>query len=275
MALALYDQGQRALPHGTCPGVGIGGHATHGGYGYDSRKWGLTLDTIIGLDVVLVNGTEVHTTETDFPDIFFAMRGAGDSFGVVTYFYLQTFAAPSNVLLFTAGLANSLQNIDVVTSAFQDLQTFALTSPYLTPNITFGMYTETGGSFSISGWCMDCDEQVFTDTVLPALLGSFPYTNPTVQPYSLIPALQNIANNQPLSQPLTGYNQHDTFYAKSVVAKNSEPLTPASIRSFWSYIIANQGKGPFYSIINLYGGPGSQINVPTANSSTYSDRNAL
>ena len=46
LALAIYNQGQRALPHGTCPGVGVGGHATHGGFGYSSRAWGLTLDTI-------------------------------------------------------------------------------------------------------------------------------------------------------------------------------------------------------------------------------------
>lgn len=32
MALGLYDQGKRALPHGVCPGVGVGGHASHGGY---------------------------------------------------------------------------------------------------------------------------------------------------------------------------------------------------------------------------------------------------
>lgn len=33
VATAIYDQGKRALPHGTCAGVGVGGHALHGGYG--------------------------------------------------------------------------------------------------------------------------------------------------------------------------------------------------------------------------------------------------
>lgn len=32
LAMGLYDQGRRALPHGVCPGVGVGGHASHGGY---------------------------------------------------------------------------------------------------------------------------------------------------------------------------------------------------------------------------------------------------
>lgn len=70
LALGIYNQSDRALPHGTCPGVGIGGHFTHGGYGYDSRKWGLALDTIVGLDVVLANGSHVHTSSTSNPDIY-------------------------------------------------------------------------------------------------------------------------------------------------------------------------------------------------------------
>lgn len=92
LATGIYNQSQRALPHGVCPGVGIGGHATHGGYcrcletssfptfnicrpcnsfpGYSSRVWGLTIDNIIGLDVVLANGSAIHATSTAFADIF-------------------------------------------------------------------------------------------------------------------------------------------------------------------------------------------------------------
>jgi FAD/FMN-containing dehydrogenase len=40
LGLAVFAQGHAALPHGTFPGVGIGGHYTHGGFGYSSRKWG-------------------------------------------------------------------------------------------------------------------------------------------------------------------------------------------------------------------------------------------
>jgi hypothetical protein len=276
VAQALFDQGGRALPHGTCSGVGIAGHALHGGYGYDSRKWGLTLDHIVGIDLVLANGTQIYTSNTSYPDIFFAMRGAGDSFGIATYLYLQTEAAPSSVIYFTAGLKASLQDIDVVTSAFESLQKYALTSPDITPNITFGMYTDSGGSFSISGWCMECDLNVFQNTVFPAMLAGFPSPTPSVTVQGWIEALTTLASPDPLSEPLgTAYTKHDTFYAKSLVVKNQEPLTTAAIRSFWSYIIANQGRGPFFSIINLYGAPNSQINVPSPDSSSYSDREAL
>lgn len=86
---------------------------------------------------------------------------------------------------------------------------------------------------------------------------------------------QTAIAGEPLQQPLYGYDKHDTFYAKSVVSKENHPLTLATIRSFWSYIINNQGKGPFFSIINLYGGPGSKINQISPNESAYSDREAL
>lgn len=56
LALALNEQG-RAMPHGTCPFVGVGGHLSFGGFGLSSRMWGLSLDNIVGVDVVLANGT--------------------------------------------------------------------------------------------------------------------------------------------------------------------------------------------------------------------------
>lgn len=71
LAQGIYDQAKRALPHGTCAGVGVGGHFTHGGYGYDSRKWGLSLDTIVALDVVLANGKIVHASSTQYADLYY------------------------------------------------------------------------------------------------------------------------------------------------------------------------------------------------------------
>jgi hypothetical protein len=276
VALALFNQGGRALPHGTCPGVGIAGHALHGGYGYASRKWGLTLDHIVAIDVVLANGTHVHATNTSYSDIFYAMRGAGDGFGIATHLYLQTEAAPSSVLYFSAHLASALKDINIVTAGFKKIQTFSLTSPLVTPNITYGFYTDSGGSLSLSGWCMECDISVFRTSVLPAMLAGFPVAKSTVQQLGWINALTILAGPDALSQPLgSAYTAHETFYAKSLVVSNSKPLTNAAIMSFWSYIIANQGRGPFYSIINLYGGPSSQINIPSPSSSAYSDRNAL
>jgi FAD/FMN-containing dehydrogenase len=69
------NNSRRALSHGTCPGVGIGGHATHGGFGYSSRNWGLALDSITAMDVVLANGSSIRTTRKSYPDIFYVRPG--------------------------------------------------------------------------------------------------------------------------------------------------------------------------------------------------------
>lgn len=70
MAQTIYDAGKRAIGHGTCPGVGIGGHATHGGFGFSSRTFGLALDQITALDVVLANGTVTTATSENNPDLY-------------------------------------------------------------------------------------------------------------------------------------------------------------------------------------------------------------
>ncbi|KAM3075586.1 hypothetical protein ACMFMG_007723 [Clarireedia jacksonii] len=277
LALGLYNQGKRALPHGTCPGVGIGGHFLHGGYGYASRHWGLALDTIVGLDVVLANGTQVHTTSTAYPDLFYAMRGAGESFGIATAFYLQTFAAPSNVVTFSASIPATLSSVSTAVSAFSKLQAFTLDPSSIYSNITLGIYTDNYGSFSLSGWCVSCSLSTFKSTTFPKILAAFPAAESTsVKSLGWTDALVNVNNGGALAEPLTGYNAHDTFYAKSVVTKNAQPLTEAQLTSFFGFLI-NQGRnspGDWYTIIDLYGGAGSQVNVPSSDASAYSDRDA-
>lgn len=66
-----------------------------------------------------------------------------------------------------------------------------------------------------------------------------------------------------LAQPLTGYDEHDTFYAKSIVTKEEEPITEAASLSFWKYAIeqaqAISSIGTWFTIINIYGGHDSKF----------------
>lgn len=236
----------------------------------------MALDHIIGLDVVLANGSYIFANETQYPDIYFALRGAADSFGIIVNYYFATEVAPDAVLFFTASLATSLSDIDVVTSAFEQFQNFSLSSPYLVPEITYGLYVDYTGAFIIRGWCMDCSLSDFSNTTFPAMLLGWPATDISVVSQTWIEALENLAAPDPLSLPLgSAYDEHDTFYAKSLVTKQDEPLSPAAIKSYWQYIIDTQGQGPWFSIINLYGGPGSAINAVPADASAYSDRSSL
>lgn len=70
MALTLNEKG-RALAHGTCAGVGVGGHFSLGGYGYTSRAWGMALDQIVGLDAVKADGEIVHASPEQNPDLYY------------------------------------------------------------------------------------------------------------------------------------------------------------------------------------------------------------
>ncbi|KAF7289457.1 Reticuline oxidase [Mycena chlorophos] len=97
----LSDAGGRAIAHGTCPQVGIGGHATIGGLGPLSRQWGAALDHIIEVEVVLANGTVVRANNETNPDVLFAIKGAGASFGVVTEFVFLTHPQPTSVVQYS------------------------------------------------------------------------------------------------------------------------------------------------------------------------------
>ncbi|KAF2728744.1 FAD-binding domain-containing protein [Polyplosphaeria fusca] len=107
----LHDNGKRAMAHGTCPQVGIGGHATIGGLGPTSRMWGSALDHVEEVEVVLANSSIIRASEKQHPDIFFALKGAGAGFGVVTEFKVRTEPEPGPTVLYSytlnAGSASS------------------------------------------------------------------------------------------------------------------------------------------------------------------------
>ncbi|POS85755.1 hypothetical protein EPUL_003047 [Erysiphe pulchra] len=278
VAQALYNQGKRAMPHGTCPSVGIAGHALHGGYGLSSRNWGLTIDHIIGMDVILADGQEIFASQDSNPDIFFAMRGAADSIGIATYLYFSTEAAPDSIVYFTVNLAPSLEDLKIVTTGFEQIQRTVLESSLITSQITFNFFLNSDGLFSLNGWCMRCDVENFRNSILPSMLTGFKYLEIRVELQNWIQALTNLAAPDSLTQPLGGsMKKHDIFYAKSLVVPETNPLTANAIKSFFEYIKSNRGINNWMSIISLYGGPGSAINnpIPRAKSSAYSDRHAL
>lgn len=80
-ALAPHGLGMSSGDYGD---VGVGGLATAGGIGYFARKHGLTLDHVQAAEVVLADGSFVRADRENHADLFWALRGAGGNFGVVT-----------------------------------------------------------------------------------------------------------------------------------------------------------------------------------------------
>jgi FAD/FMN-containing dehydrogenase len=75
-----------ALSTGDTHSVGMGGLTTGGGIGFMARKYGLAIDNLVSAEVVTANGEIVTTSESEHSDLFWAIRGGGGNFGIVTEF---------------------------------------------------------------------------------------------------------------------------------------------------------------------------------------------
>jgi FAD/FMN-containing dehydrogenase len=85
VAAALAPHGL-AISSGDTTSVGVGGLTLTGGIGWKVRKYGLALDNVVAAEVVTANGEVVHASAEENPELFWAIRGGGGNFGIVTAF---------------------------------------------------------------------------------------------------------------------------------------------------------------------------------------------
>ena len=87
--LAALSPAGLITPTGGCPDVGIGGLTLGGGTGAVMAKFGATCDNLLSADVVTASGELITASASQHPDLFWALRGGGGNFGIVTSFELR------------------------------------------------------------------------------------------------------------------------------------------------------------------------------------------
>jgi FAD/FMN-containing dehydrogenase len=80
-----------ATPVGINSTTGIAGLTLGGGFGWLTRKYGMTIDNLVSIDMITAEGKKIRASESDNPDLCWAIRGGGGNFGVVTQFEFQLF----------------------------------------------------------------------------------------------------------------------------------------------------------------------------------------
>jgi len=123
-----------ALTTGDAASVGIGGLTLGGGIGFMARKYGLTIDNLLSVEMVTADGDVVRASKEQHTELFWALRGGGGNFGVVTEFEFQL--APvgqvyGGALVLPATVENLRKYIDYATNAQDELTTITniMTAP--------------------------------------------------------------------------------------------------------------------------------------------------
>jgi hypothetical protein len=239
------------MAYGEVGVIGTGGHLTIGGLGTLSRQLGVGADQIVSAQCVLANGTAVTASASTNPDLFFAIRGAGFSFAIVTEFTMKTAPAPTVITKYAYTIAANDANS--FASTFQAWQKLG-SQPSLDRRFS-SIVTLSEGSMVINGnfYGPKSDfDKLNTQSILPTnssdvevdiTVGQVPFEG-----------LGDPALTSSGSFPIP-------FYAKSAKTPNNKLLSDTAIKSMFSYINGTEKGAPVWLVIWDLGG-GAISDVP-------------
>jgi len=255
------------------------------------------VDAVTAVTAVLANGTAVTASATENSDLFWALRGAGPGFAVVTSFRFRTYAAPAASVNWS--YTYSFPTARAAARAFLTAQTWGQQSAR--KELGYGILLFPGKGFLVRGVYHGARESF--DALIAPLLTLLKDAHAGVEPakrvktLGWIESLTELAGSN-LTTPVKGYSLHESFvrfhlllrrcslarltdgrqYAKSLVTKERAPLSLPALTALFEHLYAVSptvpGGSSWLVIANLYGGPGSAINAVAAGTSSYAHRDA-
>ncbi len=147
------------IPAGSCPSVGVGGHALGGGMGLAGRAFGLASDNIVAAQIVTADGKIRNVGAKNDPELLWALRGGGGgNFGVVTHLTFRVHAIPGSASWFVVNWPWS--------SASAALEAWLASAPRAKDRLTSVFHLQSGPEVLAAG------QYLGPASDLPGLLGS-------------------------------------------------------------------------------------------------------
>ncbi|KAL1733556.1 hypothetical protein EV714DRAFT_281638 [Schizophyllum commune] len=275
VALRLNDHG-RALPHGRCTTLRISltCDAAGGGFGFQSRMWGLLLDRVVSETVVLGNGSVVTASKDENADLFWGLRGAGASLGIVASFVFATEPAPPQATAFWYNWDFTAAEAARAISSFQD---FVRTDipPTLGGELVLNK-SSVSGNVAVQYFGVYLDDSATFDKTLAPYLDLFPKPdskNITQGDWITVFAAWASGSLNTSTMP----PQHNTFYVKSIMTPEEEGISDTAINALTEYL-ATTGFDTdlsWFIEVETYGGSNSAINAVPVNDTAFAHRNKL
>ncbi|KAI0835808.1 putative glucooligosaccharide oxidase [Hypoxylon sp. FL0890] len=265
LAVELFAQGNRAISHGTCPGVGISGHVLHGGFGMSSHTRGLALDWVIGMNVLLANGTLVHASETENNDVYWGLLGAGSNFGIVTSYELKTFEPPANITWFVVSLPWRKNN---TVAGLEALEDYALNTQPAELNMRLyatRQFTQLEGSYH--------GNKTDLEAALEPLLNKTGGKIAAAQTVSWIKGLEHFSTSK-LNQTYPYTQVQEEFFGKSLELKGLNGTAAKGFADYW-FDVAKNETTHWYIQMDIQGGKNSAVWKADSKLTSYVHRDKL
>lgn len=225
-----------ATPFGDTASVGIGGLTLGGGIGWLVRKYGMTIDSLLAVEIVTADGRQITANPGSHPDLFWAVRGGGGNFGVVTRFQFRLHPVGEILggALFLPATPEVLRNlVPIAQAAPEELTTISFLMRI--PPMPF-VPAEQVGKLSLVVmfvWCGDPDAgqaalEPFRQVATPLAEAVMPMPYPGI--YQLLAEAEKRAHGVHRSRFLDTIDDDAVDALLAAMAEPSSPMTMIQIR---------------------------------------------